>query len=87
MEAAISMVTRNASEVLGISDEVGTLTPGKDADITIFTNTNDPLMLGNVTTVFKQGKMLVQDGNIVLPGYDSFGSLNAYLNPTKPIGS
>ncbi len=86
IEVAISMATRNASEALGISEEVGTLTPGKDADITIFTDTQDFTTIGKVTTVFKQGKMVVQDGNIVMPGYESFGSLNAYLGNQNPVG-
>ncbi len=35
-EQALATITRDAAEVLGISNRVGTLQPGKDADVAIF---------------------------------------------------
>ena len=34
--AALEAITKNAAEIVGIADRVGTLEPGKDADIAIF---------------------------------------------------
>lgn len=41
VEAALAAVTRVAAEVLGVADRVGTLTPGRDADLVLLTG--DPL--------------------------------------------
>jgi imidazolonepropionase-like amidohydrolase len=35
-ESALAMITRDAAQLLGVSDRVGTLQPGKDADIAMF---------------------------------------------------
>lgn len=40
-EAALASITRNAAEILGLADRLGTLEPGKDADLALFDG--DPL--------------------------------------------
>ncbi|MBM3475843.1 MAG: amidohydrolase family protein, partial [Armatimonadetes bacterium] len=40
-EAALAAVTTNAADILGVADRVGSLAPGKDADLVILTG--DPL--------------------------------------------
>jgi imidazolonepropionase-like amidohydrolase len=35
-ETAFRSITRNAAEIVGIADRVGTIEPGKDADIAVF---------------------------------------------------
>lgn len=46
-EAALAAITRNPAEILGLGDQLGTLEPGKDADIVVtpggpFSSTNVP---------------------------------------------
>ncbi len=59
----ISIMTRNAAAAVGKSDELGTLEPGKLADIVILDG--DPLedihAVLNVKTVIKEGKVLVDN--------------------------
>ena len=40
-DAALRAITATAAEICGIADRVGTIAPGKDADIVIYQN--DPL--------------------------------------------
>jgi len=40
-EAALASITRDAATILGLADRLGTLTPGKDADLALFDG--DPL--------------------------------------------
>jgi imidazolonepropionase-like amidohydrolase len=35
-EEALAAVTRNPAEILGMGDTLGTLTPGKQADVAVF---------------------------------------------------
>lgn len=52
---ALAAVTRNAAEIAGIADKVGSLRPGKDGDLVIYTG--DPFMLKTkVAAVFVNGK-------------------------------
>jgi imidazolonepropionase-like amidohydrolase len=64
----ICAATREASEVLGIEDETGTLEPGKMADILVLDA--DPVAdlanLREVTHVVKEGRVLVEDGKLVV---------------------
>ncbi len=55
-ETALSMVTRNNAEILGVDDRVGTLEAGKDA--TLFTSLGDALDMrtSQVQQVFIQGR-------------------------------
>ena len=58
MEAAWQAITINPAEVLGIADRVGSLEPGKDADIVIWTA--DPL-----TTIGGEAYITLIDGKVV----------------------
>ena len=51
---ALELVTNNPAEILGIADRVGTLAPGKDADIAVFSG--DPLdLMQRVERVYVNG--------------------------------
>ena len=53
-EEALACITRNAAELGGVSQRVGTLTPGKDADVVI--TRGHPLdWKSRVETVFING--------------------------------
>lgn len=56
-DAALRGITLTAAQLLGVGDRVGSLEPGKDADITIFTG--DPLRYtSRVRTVIAAGKVV-----------------------------
>ena len=57
-EAAWKAITINAAESTGISDRVGSLEPGKDGDVVIWTA--DPM-----TTVGAESYTTIIDGKIV----------------------
>ena len=58
MEEAWKAITINPAESLGISDRVGSLEPGKDGDVVIWTA--DPL-----TTIGGEAYVTVVDGKVV----------------------
>ena len=61
-EEALKAITINAAEIVGISDRVGSLEVGKDADIVIFDG--EPLDLrSRVATTIINGKV-VYDTNL-----------------------
>ncbi len=56
-EEALKAITLNAAEILGIQDRVGSLTPGKDADLSIYDG--DPMDLtGSAWMVLVDGKVV-----------------------------
>lgn len=56
-EAALAGITINAAQVAGIDHRVGSLTPGKDADIVV--TTGHPInLLSRVKAVFVEGKQV-----------------------------
>lgn len=59
-EEGLRSITINAAKICGVSDRVGSLRPGKDADIAIFT--------GNPMEIFTETLYTLIDGQIV---YDS----------------
>lgn len=60
-DAALRGITLTAAQLLGVGDRVGSLEPGKDADITIFTG--DPLhYTSRVRTVIAAGKVVHSGG-------------------------
>lgn len=60
MESGLKAITINAAQICGVSDRVGSLETGKDADIAIFS--------GNPMEVFTKTLFTIIDGKIV---YDS----------------
>jgi len=54
-EAALAAITINAAEIAGIADRVGSLTPGKDADLVI-TSGHPINLLSRVSAVFVEGQ-------------------------------
>lgn len=57
-EAAISAMTRNAAQMLGISDRVGTIEEKKDATLIVSEGDIMDMKTNNVTWAFIQGKKL-----------------------------
>jgi imidazolonepropionase-like amidohydrolase len=57
-KAALESATREAADLLGIQDRVGTLKPGKDADMVLIDGDphSDPGALRNVWAVFQGGR-------------------------------
>ena len=54
--AALAAITREAARVLGVGDRVGTLEPGKDADLVAFDG--DPLQItSRVVLVMVDGRV------------------------------
>ncbi len=64
-EEAIKFVTINPAKQLGIDKVVGSLEPGKDADIAIWD--------GNPLSVFSRCDMTLIDGEVMFQHRDSFG--------------
>lgn len=56
-EEAIRIMTLNGATILGFADRVGTITPGKAADLVVLRGdlTRDPAAIRNVVTVFRLG--------------------------------
>ena len=57
MEQGLKAITVNAARICGAADRLGTLEPGKDADIAIFS--------GNPMEVFTRTLYTVIDGRVV----------------------
>ncbi len=60
MEAALKAITIHAAKICGVDDRVGSIKPGKDADIAVFT--------GNPMEVFTKTMWTIIDGKIVYEG-------------------
>jgi imidazolonepropionase-like amidohydrolase len=68
-EAVLRGVTGLAAEALGLADRLGTLEPGKLADIVIVDGNplGDMTAMRRVHTVIKDGETLVRDGAMLWP--------------------
>jgi len=75
-ETVISMSTKIAAKAVGISDAVGTLEKGMLADIAVLKQPEQNRKMGSIHDVYKYGKKMVENGNLVIAGNDSFGTLN-----------
>lgn len=58
---AVQMASLNAAEYFGLSEERGSLTPGRLANIVVIDNLED----FNVTKVFARGSLVAQDGQYI----------------------
>ena len=59
-EAALASVTRDAAEILGLADRVGSIEPGKDADLALFDG--DPLeTTSHVCAVIVDGRVVSEE--------------------------
>ncbi|MCX6624406.1 MAG: amidohydrolase family protein, partial [Acidobacteria bacterium] len=67
---AIAMATSEAARALGLDGEIGTLEPGKRADLILAAGdpARDIRALRRVTMVFCDGRLAARHGHIVLPG-------------------
>jgi imidazolonepropionase-like amidohydrolase len=56
-DAALRAVTLTPAEILGVADRVGSLTPGKDADLSVYDG--DPMdITGKAWMVVLNGKVV-----------------------------
>lgn len=62
LSEGLRAITINAAKICGVADRVGSLSPGKDADIAVFT--------GNPMEVFSETLYTLIDGNIVYSSQD-----------------
>lgn len=76
LESVISMATKIAAKAVGISETVGTLEKGMLADIAVLKQPEQNRKMGSVHDVYKHGKKMVENGNLVIAGNDSLGTLN-----------
>lgn len=65
LEEGYRAITIHAAEICGVADRVGSLEPGKDADIAIFT--------GNPMEVFTETLYTIIDGNVVFEAQEQRG--------------
>ncbi|HWJ03026.1 MAG TPA: amidohydrolase family protein, partial [Verrucomicrobiae bacterium] len=57
MEDALKALTINPAEILGVADRLGSLAPGKDADVVIWS--------GNPVELMSKPQVVLIDGKIV----------------------
>ena len=75
-ETVVSMATKTAAKAIGISDKVGTIEEGMLADIAVLKQPEKNRKMGSIHDVYKHGKKMVENGNLVVLGQESFGTLN-----------
>lgn len=63
--AAIALATSNAAKALGLEDEIGTIEPGKRADLVVFEGTGMFAQLGAVHEVYQDGRRVVAQGKLL----------------------
>ena len=68
-EEAVIAATRTSAEILGMADRLGTIEPGKLADLIVVDGRPDVDLedLRKVRTVIVDGRVIVRDGEIELP--------------------
>lgn len=61
--------TRTNAEILDMDDKIGTLQPGKLADISVFSGRPDESLddLARVDLVIRDGYLVVKDGSVIIP--------------------
>jgi imidazolonepropionase-like amidohydrolase len=81
---AISMATGTAAKALGISETVGTIKQGMQADISVMTLPKPGRGMGEILDVYKSGKKVVEDSKLRFPANESFGTLNSVPKSDSP---
>jgi imidazolonepropionase-like amidohydrolase len=76
LEFAISMATKVAAKALGISEKVGTIEAGMQADLNVFDKPESGRNLGKIRDVYLKGDKVVSNTNLVFPAAKAFGTLN-----------
>jgi imidazolonepropionase-like amidohydrolase len=67
---AIVMATREAAQALRLDGEIGTIQPGRRADLILVARDplKDPRTLREVEMVFRDGRLVARKGQVVMPG-------------------
>ncbi|MCY2959211.1 MAG: amidohydrolase family protein [Planctomycetota bacterium] len=78
-EIALRAITLSAAEILGVGDRVGSLTPGKDADIAVFSG--HPLQGGAVLATWVAGEIAFDVEDLAHAG--AFGDTKDYAPPMQ----
>jgi len=84
---AITMVTREAAKALRLEREIGTIEPGKRADLILLAK--DPLTdvraLREVDVVFRDGKLVANHGQIVLAPRTAQATMDSWRGWELPV--
>jgi imidazolonepropionase-like amidohydrolase len=70
---ALVAATRDGAAILGMDDKLGTLEPGKLADVLVVKGRPDEDLrsLANVEMVFRDGYMVVENGRVYVPRHEA----------------
>ncbi|HRA65167.1 MAG TPA: amidohydrolase family protein, partial [Caldilinea sp.] len=75
----MQMLTINGAEIIGVADRVGSITPGKDADFSIFSD--HPLKVqSRVEQVYIGGELVAAGGKRLVDPYGAAGARNAVIS-------
>jgi imidazolonepropionase-like amidohydrolase len=72
---ALRAATKDGADILDMGDKLGTIEPGKLADITVIDGKPDVNIddLANTDLVIQDGRIVVKDGRIFVPRHISPG--------------
>ena len=71
-ELAVAQATSLQAKAIGLSDEIGSIEPGKRADILVVEGdvSANIFALRNPVAVFRDGREVARDGRLEAPGSD-----------------
>ncbi len=69
---ALVAATKDSAEILGLDDKLGTLEPGKLADVLVVSGRPDEDLrdLANVEIVIRDGHIVIEDGRVFVPRHE-----------------
>ena len=72
---ALRAATKDSADILDMGDKLGTIEPGKLADIIVIDGKPDVSLddLANTDLVIQDGRIVVKDGRIFVPRHKSSG--------------
>jgi len=75
---ALSTATKGGAQIIGMDDKLGTIEPGKLADILVVDGRPDENLddLANTDLVIRDGYILVNNGWVIIPRHVSSGQVN-----------